>query len=347
LPLPAAGRPAGFSGIVSEQLRIEAAVTPDVMNVGDPVTLRISLSGPPSLAEAELPALGDFPELVDGFALGTDPPAVELRDGEKIFRQTVRVRREGVGQVPPIEISYFNTRTRSYQIAASRPFRITVRPTRIVTADDLVGEETAGQVRARSWDEGILHNYPSTAVLLHRESYSAGGLFGRPGVSAVFGASLLALIGAFVYARRREAASARLAAAAAPARRASPPLARLAESLRRAGEAQEPLADLQAPDGREDRGRFERVREGLAAWREYLQLRLELRPGRVSPGEVQAELERRGVEESLRGEVRELLVRQESLRFRGDMRVSTEEVGGLLRQTLEIAQRLEESLGQA
>ena len=58
----------------------------EVMNVGDPVTLTISLSGPPSLAEAELPPLTG---ISDRFALGSDPPEVEIRNGEKVFRQNL------------------------------------------------------------------------------------------------------------------------------------------------------------------------------------------------------------------------------------------------------------------
>jgi hypothetical protein len=325
------------------------------MNVGDPVTLRISLAGPPSLADAELPALGGIERLVDGFVLGSDPPAVELRDGEKIFRQTVRVKREDVTEIPPIEVSFFNTRTRSYQVAASRPYPITVRPTRIVTAEDLVGEETSGQVRVRSWDEGILHNVPSSAGLLRRDSYRAGSMFGRPGVAAALGLSLLGLVAALVYAMRQRMAAAALAdTEAAPIREASLPLRRLEDRLERAA-ANQGLAAGEAG--------LESLREALAALRAYLQTRLGLRPGRISAEAVETELERRGIEEALCQELRELLARQESLRFSGGRPGSPgggsglpggpsspgdrdlgEEIRELLLRTRELAGKLEQRL---
>ncbi|MBI5136827.1 MAG: protein BatD [Nitrospirae bacterium] len=75
-PLPAAGRPDGFSGAVGD-LRLTATLTPDRVDLGDTATLAVTVSGRGNLqdiAAVTLPDLGDAevyaPEIVDRFEQG-------------------------------------------------------------------------------------------------------------------------------------------------------------------------------------------------------------------------------------------------------------------------------------
>jgi hypothetical protein len=330
LPLPLKGRPAEFSGIVSERLDVGAAINPEVMNVGDPVTLSISLSGPPSLAEAELPPLAGLEQLSQGFAVGNSPPEVETRGGKKVFRQTVRVKSEQVQELPPIEVWYFNTHTETYQAAVSRPFPITVRPTRIVTSADLVGEEPAGAAAVRSWGEGILHNYTVSPRLLRSGSYSAGGLLARPAVAALLGAPLLFLAAAFVLVHRRRSAARELQPAGAGPPDPSASFDRLAESLSRLMEREDA-----AP------GKPPAAVEALSALRSYLGARLRLPPGRLGAAEVEAELGSRGIEEPLRRKLARRLELLEALRFQGNGGGTNGESRSILRDILDLSRDME------
>ena len=87
--------------------------SPTEVNVGDPITLNISVTGPPLLDAVELPALAGQESLTRDFKV---PSEIEDGDGERQLQGVhpdVRALREDVTAVPPIELPYFDTATRS------------------------------------------------------------------------------------------------------------------------------------------------------------------------------------------------------------------------------------------
>ena len=84
LELPATGRPAGFSGLVGKY-KIAAEATPSEMNVGDPITLTVKISGPPYLGNVQLPPLATQNRLNRDFKISS----------RKGFRNR-EARREGI-----------------------------------------------------------------------------------------------------------------------------------------------------------------------------------------------------------------------------------------------------------
>jgi hypothetical protein len=259
---------------VADSLRLRAEIQPAEMNVGDPVTLSLTLSGPAAIAQARLPPLESFAQLGEDFLLREDSLREQVGEKEKVFRVGLRVRSEEVRALPSLEIPYFNTRSGTYQTARSAAVPITVRPTRVLTESDLEGAgppaaltETAWTVR--DWKDGILFNYADTSRLLSREA-GVGELARRPAVVGLLVVPAAALaLDALLAARRR---AARLAAAEGPApeeQPASPP---------------PPLAPA-GPGSAE---------EALAAFRDLLKVRLGLPPGRLIWQDLQAELAGRG-----------------------------------------------------
>jgi hypothetical protein len=327
LPVPLQGRPANYSGLVAETLRLRAAIEPDEMNVGDPVTLNLTLSGPAAIAQARLPALDSFTQLGDDFILRADSLRELVEDKEKVFQVSLRVKGEQVRELPSLEVPYFNTRTGTYAVARSAAVPIKVRPTRILTGSDLEGvgpqaslSSTAWNVR--DWKDGILFNYADTSRLLSREA-GVGELARRPAVIGLLVVPAAVLAFAALLAARRRAA--RLAAAEGPA----PEL---------------PAAPPPAPAGPGS------AEEALAHFRDLLKVRLGLPPGRLIWQDLQAELAGRGLEAEALQRTRELLDLLERRRYAGAGRETAGEEGeeqALAERAAALTEELDSRLGPA
>jgi hypothetical protein len=336
LPLPAQGRPAAFSGIVAPGLELSASAAPTVMNVGDPVSFSLTVSGPPTVKDAEIPHLGDVPELTRDFTVNSGPMNVQAEDGRKRFSHTIRVKREDVTEIPSLQVAYFNTTTGSYQTASSRPIPITVRPTRVVTSSDLEGGVLSGMSGTTVKDraEGINFNYRGTARLLADRPAGLGALVSRPLLLALLAVPAGLFLAALAQALRggqggtpASGYSPVLRGQEGPVTRPDPeahtaqgrtapgtrvdPVTRAAQGIRPASPSFHRLVV-----------RLKELRAGeppalLDAWRAYLGARLELSPGRLVRQDVEQELRRRGADRELVREVAELLARCELLRYGG------------------------------
>lgn len=127
-PLPTDNVPPGFSGAVGE---FEAALTaaPTNVAVGDPVTLRLEVSGHgnfDALQMPEQPAWADFRKYppVARFEPG-DPHGLS---GRKVFEQVLTPERAGLEAVPAGVFSYFSPARGRYQSLALPALPLAVRP---------------------------------------------------------------------------------------------------------------------------------------------------------------------------------------------------------------------------
>ncbi len=124
-PLPQAGRPAGFSGLVG-QLRIDASAEPRNVNVGDPVTMRLKITGTGNLQSLGAPRIS-LP------GLKVYDPKGEMRQttsadgrlgGEAIYEYIIIPEHGGDFEIPPVEVAYFDPELHRYQIASAPVIRI-------------------------------------------------------------------------------------------------------------------------------------------------------------------------------------------------------------------------------
>ncbi|MFG0256712.1 MAG: BatD family protein [Phycisphaerales bacterium JB043] len=140
-PLPP-GAPDSFDGLVGPHV-IATEVSPNEANVGDPLTLRVKIAGDEPLERIEAPSL-DF--LADSFRLSNEgwsdveSPAPDLR----IFETTIRATTDSISELPPIELAYFDPAEGEYHVANSRPFPLTIHPTRQITAQDAIVSTAPG-----------------------------------------------------------------------------------------------------------------------------------------------------------------------------------------------------------
>lgn len=165
LAVPLEGRPAGFAGHVGDY-KISASATPVEVNVGDPITLTIVLSGPEYMENIELPSLGGQPALARDFKIPSEIAAGKTAGGAKVFTQSIRAQREDVQCIPPIELAYFDTKSGKYGVARSAVLPLKVKPTRVITPGMVEGGQVVVAGSAlEAWGKGISHNYEGSQLL--------------------------------------------------------------------------------------------------------------------------------------------------------------------------------------
>ena len=296
-PLPAAGRPDGFSGLVGT-FEVAATAAPADAKVGDPIDLEVTVSGSGDLSAlakldlAHLDAGGDFRVAAQRVERAGRYPS------RATFRTTVRALHESVGAIPPVRLSYFDPQRGAYAEAASAPIALDVQPARQVTLRDVEGSdrpEAEGDGLAAA-AAGIAHNYEGER-LLRRQRFDTGAFLGSPGGVLFLASGPLAAGIAALWLRVR-----RLIASAPAARGA---LARLRRAV---GGAEGDAAAM------------------AAALHDYLRARLATH-GTPGPELSVGALEGRGVEPEQVNELREMLAGLDASRYGGAAAASAEAFG--------------------
>ena len=212
-PLPEAGRPGAFSGLVGT-FTISAQATPLEVKVGDPIDLTVSISGSGDLRR--LPPL-DIGRM-DGYEAFrvSDSQAAPATFDRATIRRTVRALSHETTAIPPVRLVVFDAAGGRYVELASDTIPVRVQPTREVTMLDVEG--TGGgavpSATVASSEQGIAHNYAG-AVLLKEQRFDAAAFAAAPGGLAILLAAplLLAGLSAWTAVRRHRQANGRPGAA--------------------------------------------------------------------------------------------------------------------------------------
>jgi hypothetical protein len=127
-PLPAADRPADFNGALGN-FSIAAEASPDHVTAGDPITLRLTVTGSGNFDRVSSNLLGSSAEWksykpVARFAVAD---SVGLQ-GTKTFEQAVVPLQAGKLTIPPIHFSFFDPDTARYVTHSTFPIAIQVAP---------------------------------------------------------------------------------------------------------------------------------------------------------------------------------------------------------------------------
>lgn len=318
--LPAKGRPGGFAGHVGPY-RIEAQAEPTQVNVGDPIALKVVLSGPLHLDHVRLPPLNRQAALARDFRVPAEAPEGRTEGRARIFTQTVRALRADVERIPPLELPYFDTDSGEYRVARSQPIALTVHAARVVTAQDAEGLEPAGPAGSavEPWTRGIAHNYEGPGLLVDRQwgperwADSAAWRFALAAPPLAY----LVLLAASGAVRRRRADP--------QARRARRAYAEFCRTLKRAST--------------QDAGRA----KGIAAdaLRTYLGGKLRRPAGALLYADVEAPLRKAGVSGDVLQRLGRLFAHCEAERYAGQSTMSS---GELLQEARALAAVLEETL---
>jgi hypothetical protein len=204
-PLPAAGRPAGFFGLVGK-VAVTAAASPQAVRVGDPVTLSV-LVGPAGFS-AEMMKKFDLRRqaaLARDFRLSNEADEGQAGKDGFLFSRTIRPLNAGVKEVPIIEIPYFDMETGKYEVARSQPIPLSVEGTKQVAQAEIgaVAEAPPAAVAA-----GLAANAEGPAVLDDQRVGLAVWRDHADWLALFFGAPAAWLLIAWLAWQRRQAGAA-------------------------------------------------------------------------------------------------------------------------------------------
>ncbi|HBF38944.1 MAG TPA: hypothetical protein DDW50_16700, partial [Firmicutes bacterium] len=126
LPIPTANRPANFSGGIG-QFQLKVSATPLTVNQGDPITVKMDLSGKGNLQAINAPILQNSSGL-KVYDPQRKSSSVQNGDGGDIsFEQVLIPVDDKIKRIGPFVFSYFNPATGSYQQIAAPSIPVSVK----------------------------------------------------------------------------------------------------------------------------------------------------------------------------------------------------------------------------
>lgn len=127
-PLPKKGRPADFSGAIGS-FDFQVTAAPQTVEVGEPVTLTMEISGKGNFDRVSAPA---FPA---GQNWKSYSPTSRFQsegssyEGSKIFEQAIVAKNSSPNSIPALSFSYFDPQRREYISSASSPLPLQIKAT--------------------------------------------------------------------------------------------------------------------------------------------------------------------------------------------------------------------------
>jgi hypothetical protein len=156
--LPTAGVPEGFNGAIgSYRLAVDAG--PTSLVVGDPVTVRVKVSGTGALDALTYPSQSDWRDF------NVYPPTSKLEaadplglSGTKNFEQVVIPQNHEIKSLPPFKFSFFDPQVKQYRTLTGPNIPLTIRPGSGSSAPLPVLTNTAANAQPQEVD--IIHIRP-------------------------------------------------------------------------------------------------------------------------------------------------------------------------------------------
>jgi hypothetical protein len=198
LPLPEEGKPANFNGAIGDYT---LAVTAGPVNVtaGDPITVRVQISGRGALDTVTLPVQDAWRDFK------TYPPTTKLEtsdpfgfQGTKTFEQIISPQNSDVHELPALTFSFFNPDDGKYHTLTQAAVPLTVKPAGATPMPALVATKNAAP-----------ENQPPQDILPIKESLGTLSqnkipLVAQPVFLAAQSLPVLAFLAAFIWRKRTD-----------------------------------------------------------------------------------------------------------------------------------------------
>lgn len=283
LPLPTENVPPTFNGTVGS-FTMQVTAGPTNIAVGDPITVKASISGNGPIETLRLPEQPGWRE----FKTYAPNTKTDLGDplglsGTKHFEQVVIPQNHEIKALPPLEFSFFDPTRRSYQTLRGPAFPLVVRATVAAAAPPSLSSNVVAQ------------NAPAQDDIVHiKAQLGMGTASGTPllqqgwflGLQAV---PLLAWLSLLIARKRKESLA------------NNPKLRRQREVAQRVREGLEQLRQL--ADSQDSEGFFATLFRLL---QEQLGERLDLPSSAITESVVDEKLASRGLKPKALSELREL-----------------------------------------
>jgi len=199
LPLPTNNVPPGFNGAIGEYTMTVTA-GPTNVAVGDPITVRIQISGRGDLGSLTLPPQATWHDFTiyppTSKLVTTDPLGLQ---GTKTFEEIVAPQNTDVHELPPFTFSYFNPDTGEYRTLSEPSVELAVHSAGATPVPTIAAAQT-----------GNSQNPPAPADILPiKEGLGALAQAGPPLVTrpvflAVQSLPVLTFLAAFVWRKRAD-----------------------------------------------------------------------------------------------------------------------------------------------
>jgi len=200
LPLPTNGQPANFSGAVGN-FTATSEVSPTKGTVGDPLTLRLKISGAGAFDRVDSSMLSTADGWKTYRASGKFVPADSVGyRGEKDFEQAVVPQRPGHQTVPSLSFSFFNPETQKYEVLETPPIVVEIEPGSgtVASANTTAPAQPSQPVTPAPATNGLRPDMTETGVAIS----TLRPLYFQPGFLVSQSALALSFIGAGLWLRR-------------------------------------------------------------------------------------------------------------------------------------------------
>ncbi len=200
-PLPTENQPPLFSGAVGH-FSFDVQVKPTDLNVGDPITVTMQISGEGNLENVAAP------QVVSGDGFKVYEPKLITREineaqasGRKVFEQVLIPRSDSVKELPVISFAYFDPIKAAYETASQGPFPLTLHSVSNAVAQVLQSSVNQPETRTLILGADIIYLKPAPQAW---PSTSAGAWYKSRLFLVIQCVPLLTLLALFVRARRRD-----------------------------------------------------------------------------------------------------------------------------------------------
>ncbi|MEY4918075.1 MAG: hypothetical protein RL616_1988 [Verrucomicrobiota bacterium] len=202
-PLPEENKPANFTGAVGS-FTMTATAGPTTVTVGDPVTVRVQISGRGSLDSLTLPAQDAWRNFK------TYPPTSKLEtsdqfgfQGMKTFEQIVSPLNSDVNQLPPLTFAFFNPEDGQYHTLKQAAVPLVVKAAGSTPLPAMAGNKNPAEEKPVPDILPIKENLGTlTQTVVGRDSVEP--LILRPFFLAAQAVPVLAFLAAFVWRKRTD-----------------------------------------------------------------------------------------------------------------------------------------------
>jgi hypothetical protein len=200
LPLPTGNAPANFNGAIGNYTMTVTA-GPTNVAVGDPITVRIQISGRGALDALTLP---DQPAWRD---FKIYPPTSKVETGDplglqdtKTFEQIVTPQSTDIHELPAFSFSFFNPDTKTYRTLTNSPVQLAVHSGDATTAPMIAATKTPNTQPPPPPQLDILPIKEQPGAL----TQAGPLLLTRPGFLAIQSLPVFAWLAAFVWRKRTD-----------------------------------------------------------------------------------------------------------------------------------------------